>query len=272
MIDARSSEMNEYLLKHAIDVIYGTYGDRVSVDAKMKDLLKYGRNPSVTTSKATIWYTGKYLANEVYVGDNVNSIDSISSNNTGDTEVVRIEGHTMTGGNKTFVVQTVTLTGQTRAPLTTPLNRCTRVAHNDESSTNLVGEIYVYENTALSSGKPSDNSKIHLTVEAGFNQSEKASTSLSSTDYWIVTNFRCSLLSKATGAFADVALEIRRSGGVFRQIEDITCSSSHNGSFDFNPYIIVPKNSDVRLVGISDAAGGRDITGSIQGYLAKIIS
>ena len=87
---------------------------------------------------------------------------------------------TSTNQKKTFVTQSVTLNGQTRVALSTPIARSTlATVPNQDRAANLVGEIYVYEDTALSGGKPTDTTKIHLTVEAGKNQSEKASTSTS---------------------------------------------------------------------------------------------
>ena len=263
-IDAHS------LVNDAISRIYSDYGHVVSVRRKGKGLLKFGLNPNAGTSSATIWYTGQDEANETYVADNVNSIDTVSSNNAGDTEVITIEGHTMSGGNRTFAVQQATLNGQNKVTLTTPLNRCTRLYHSGLSSTDLVGEIYIYEDTSLTSGKPTDTSKIHLTVQAGKNQSEKASTSLSSTDYWIVTGMRGSILEKASTAYAEIQLQIRNVGGVFRDAEDIQASNSSSGVLTFVPYLIIPTNSDVRLVAVADS-NGRAVTGSLQGYLAKII-
>lgn len=261
---------NDPLIADALNRILVDYGVSVSVKNKAKNLLKFGRNPNVGSAATgyTIWYTGQDQANETYAADNTNPIDSVSSNNINDTEVISIEGHTMTGGNKTFVVQTATLQGQTRVPLTTPLNRCTRIRHAQQSATNLVGEIYAYQNTALTGGKPTNTVLIHLTVPAGQNNSEKASTSLSSEDYWIVTAIRASILEKATNIFADVALQIRPSGGVFVEIEDIEASSVASGILNFNPYLIVPANSDVRLVAVGSTTGV-DVAGSIQGYLAN---
>lgn len=260
---------NKYDIWHAEQIILSDFGDTVSVDEKKNNLLKFGRNTNVGSASTgyTIWYTGQDNAHETYVAANTNSIDSISSASGSDTIAVTVEGHTESGGDKTFVSQSVTLTGQTRAALNTPLNRVTRVYN--ESSTDLVGEVYVYENTSLTSGKPTDTTKIHLTVPAGKNQSQKASTSLSSVDYWIVTSFRGSVLEK-TAAFADVALQVRRSGQVFREIEDVAASEAGSGIFRFEPYLIVSKNADVRLVAISDSTS-RDVSGSIQGYLAKVI-
>lgn len=257
------------LIADALNRIQSDFGVTVSVKDKAKNLLKFGRNPNVGTASTgfTIWYTGQDQANETYVADNVNSIDSVSSNNAADTnKQVVIEGHTMSGGNRTFVTQNVTLQGQTRVPLTTPLNRSTRLANI--GSTDLVGEVYVYENTPLTGGKPTDTTKIHLTIRAGKNQSEKASTSLSSVDYWIVTGIRASVLEKAANVFVDVELQVRRSGGVFREIEDVEASSLASGILNFVPYLIIPANADVRLVGVASTTGV-DVTGSIQGFLAS---
>lgn len=256
------------LIAEALNRILDEFGVSVSVKNKAKNLLKFGRNPNVgsATTGYTIWYTGQDQAHETYAADNTNPIDSVSSNNAADTgKTAVIEGHTMSGNNRTFVSQVVTLLGQTRVPLVIPINRSTRLANS--GNTNFVGEVYVYQNTALAAGKPVDTTKIHLTVAAGRNQSEKASTSLSSTDYWIVTGFRGSVIEK-TAAFADVRLEIRRLGNVFREVEDVTASNSNAGILEFKPYLIIPANSDVRLVAVADGAA-TEISGSIQGFLAN---
>lgn len=175
---------------------------------------------------------------------------------------------TATDQNKTFLVQTKELTGQTRAILDTPLARLTRLNIRAQNrAVDTVGEIYGYENTSLTSGKPTDTTKIHITVPANKNQSEKASTSLSQSDYWIVTGFRGSLLEKSS-AFADVELQVREIGGVWRPVDDVATQTSP-GVFQFKPYTVIPKNADVRLVGTSDSTGNRDVSGSIQGYLAN---
>lgn len=129
-----SGGMSDADIKHAINLIYSTYGDRVSVDAKRKDLVKFGRNPAADTSAQTVWNQG---GNETYVS--TNAIDSISSSSTSDTGTVSIEGHTISGSDLTFVVQSKTLTGQTKATLDTPLARCTRVYNT--GTADFVGDI-----------------------------------------------------------------------------------------------------------------------------------
>lgn len=248
-------------------------GHIVSVEAKAKSLLKFGYNPNVGTdaTRHTVWYTGKYDAHETYADQNVNPIDSISSSNASDTEVMSVEGHTETDGNKTFVVQTPTLDGQNRVALSTPLNRVTRIKHAQQSATNLAGEIYCYQNTTISSGKPVDTTKIHLTIPAGENQSQKCSTSLSSTDYWIVTKISAGYLEKSGTNFADVRLEKRPSGGVFVPVSrGVTISTGREDDKKFAPYEIIAPNSDVRLTALASATS-QAINGDIDGYLAKII-
>ena len=269
LLDASDRE-----IAYAIRRIQKDYGDTVSVDSKAKILLKFGRNPNVqdATTGYTIWYTGQDDAHETYVAANTNSIDTLSCANasdTGSTKELTIEGHTESGGNKTFVVQTATPDGQNKVTLSTALNRVDKVYNS--GTADLVGEVYVYEDTSLTSGKPTDTTKIHLTIPAGTNESRKAAASVSSEDYWIITSFRGSLLERAT-SFADVSLQIRENGKVFREVEDVASSSSDTGIFEFKPYIIVPKNADVRLIGISDSNTGRDVSGTIQGYIAKIVT
>lgn len=271
VLNPLQAEIQDPNIMQSIRIIENDYGDTVSVVAKKKNLFKFGRNTNVGTSATgyTIWFTGQDQAHETYVAANTNSIDSISSSSGSDNSgvTVTIEGHTETGSAKTFVSQTATLNGNTRVPLTTSLNRCTRVFVNGSQSN--VGELYVYENTSLSTGKPSDTTKIHATVPATKNQTEKASTSLSNTDYWIITKFDASLLTKTSNVYAEVEIQVRLNGKVFRPIcQPIAVGAGDSREFSFKPYLIVPKNSDVRLVAIGSASCS--VSGGMQGYLASV--
>jgi hypothetical protein len=205
------------------------------------------------------------IDNETYVGTNI--ITHFSSSSASDTEIIKVEGHTVDGsGNFTFAVQTVTLVGQTKTALTTPLARVTRVVNT--GSTDLIGNIYIYQDDTVSAGVPTTGAKVHLIVEAGLNNSEKASTTISSNDYWILTSFYGDCLEK-TAAFGILHLEIREKGGVFVNKVDISCSTNARGVHEFKPYLVVPKNSDVRLR-CSASATNKDFSGGIQGLLASV--
>ena len=249
-------------IRHAIRVVHATYGDRVSVDVKNKDLLKFGRNLDVGTSRATVMNLPSGQLHETYVSDN--TITHFASANAGDTQELVVEGHTTDGSGFTFVTQTVTLAGQTKTALTTPLARATR-AHNN-GATDLTGPVYFAQDVTFTGGVPQTASAVHLIIPAGANQTEKCATTLGDSDYWLISNAYADV-SEKTAAFADFQLEVRRFGKVFRQQVDFTASTNGQGIVRFDPLFIVPPNSDVRLTAVADGAGTA-VSGGIQGFLA----
>ena len=254
-------------LHHAEDIILSEFGDVVSVHDKSKDLLKFGRNELVDTTPCTIMSLPAGITNETYVTSDL--INSIISTSALDTHEVVIEGHTSADGGLTFnfVAQTLTLTGQTAVALTTPLTRVSRCYNNNSSE--LVGVVSITETDTYTAGVPDTDTKVHLQISAGKQQSNKASTTMSNTDYWIITRFYCDYLKKTAG-FADVELQVRLPGKVFRERVTIGCSEGARGVHDFIPYFICPKNADIRLVATAGAAN-TPISGGIQGTLAVVV-
>ena len=261
-----SSQINGVWMQHAIEVIYGTYGDVVSVQDKDKDLLKFGRTEEVQTAKTTIMANKTGIYNETYVSTNV--IDTLSSSAVADTEPVTVEGHTVDGsGNFTFIVQSTTLTGRNKVVLTTPLARMTRIYNTGASD--LVGTVYGYQETAITNGVPIDGTKVHIVIPINLNQSEKCSTTISNNDYWLITSIRGGVIEKTLN-YGDFHLEVRLKGGVFRDVQDFTAGSGSDGGYKFEPYLIIPPNADVRLRAVS-SANGKEMSGSIQGILATVV-
>ena len=250
--------------------VYSTYGQRVSIDAKAKSLLKFGKSGdlSSTAGLQTVWSVD---GNETYISDNL--IDRVISSSTSDTQEVTIEGHTIEGAGVdakfTFVVQTATLSGQTPIALTTPLARVSRV--NNNSSTEVVGVVSVYQNSAVTGGVPNDTTKIHINIPLGFQQSFKAATTFSNTDYFFLTGCYGAVSQKQTAA-ADFYLELREVGKSFRQIACLTASSS-GGSFniELDPAIIIPRNADVR-VRCTTGTNNAVVFTNFRGYLAKVVT
>lgn len=241
--------------------IKNDYGVDVSINQKAKGLRKFGRNNDLNTSTfETVWMNGGH---EVYATGN--TIDTISSTSTGDAQQVKIEGHTLSGGNLIFSVQTKTLTGQIKAVLGTPLYRATRLYNI--GATNFAGTVRVYEDTAISGGAPTDTTKVHLTASGDRNQSEKASTSISSTDFWIIDHFYGSVSAKGAGR-VEFNIQVRESGSVFRSLLNI--STSDNFSVEVTPNLIVPPNADVRIIAKASAAN-MECEAGIDGLLAKVI-
>lgn len=267
---ARSLNFDNPQLEHAINVIKKNYGDNVSVSVKSKDLLKFGRNTAVGTSEATVMTLAGSEVEETYVSGN--DITHFASSASGDTSIeIVVEGHTISGSDLTFSTQTVTLNasnGQTKTALTTPLARITRAYNNN--GTELTGNVYFAEDVTFTAGVPQTDSAVHLIIPAGQQQSRKCSTSISSTDYWIITTATFACLEK-TSAFTSFVIESRVIGKVFRPISSDYSAASSGGTtiIKFDPYVIVPKNSDVRVQAVASASG-TDVEASIQGYLAQI--
>jgi len=259
---------SNWWIKHAQDVIYNTYGDTVSVDAKKKDLFKFGRTTCTTAATEYTVMTLDTVASETYVSTNI--IDSISCANNSATNSMVVEGHTISGSNLTFVSQTVALTGQTEKALTTPLCRVTRAYNND--TTALGGAVYIYDNTGvtLASGVPDIKAQIHLIIANGDEQSFKCATAISSVDYFIITRLIGSVRGK-TAASVDFKLKVREFGKVFREQAEFTVGATGSSAIEltFEPYIIVPKNADVIITATSDT-NSSVVDAAMDGVLAIV--
>ena len=264
----RIYEVPDGRLVQAEREIQATFGDVVSIDKKAKSLLKFGKSAELTSNTLeTIW---SYGGNETYISDNL--IDSISSSNAADNEEIYLECHTVTGTGTdqkfTFMTQVVSLNGRTRVPLPSPVARVSTIYNNN--GIELLGSVYVYQDTPLTNGVPQDRTKVHAHIAQGFQQSFKAATTFSDGDYYILTGGFGSVSNKQA-ASVDFYLEVRSAGKVFRQGAAVSASST-GGSWEINldPCIIIPKNSDIRIT-CETATQNAVVFGSFKGYLAKVI-
>jgi hypothetical protein len=280
--------VTNYYLELAIHDIKSDYGDTVSILEKNKNLVKFGRSEQVdnTAGGTSIMTLPSGVRHEADIYENL--IDSVSSSNVADAgKTLVVEGHYFNGNDDlVFHVQDVTLDATnpttTAAALSQPLGRTTRAYLKNSGvfgspQSDLQGDIYFYDDTGgvtLSGGVPSVPAQVHMMIRAGQNKTEKACTSVSAEDYWIVVGVYADMLDKATSASAELALETRdvKNGGVFLKQFDLKCSHSGSAFRVSEPYIVVPKNYDIRLIGIGDSAGARSVSAGIFGVLAKVVS
>ena len=266
-------------IQYAVDQIYSDYGDRVIV--KPKQLRKFGHNPSIAAdTKSTVARFQDNLANETFATGN--TVDYIVSDNASDTGIVGVEGHAVDGsGNMSFVSQNATLNGTTPVALTTPMfrgNRITRPKGTFASpSTDLVGNIYLYDSaaaTGVTAGVPDVAAATKVMIPAGYQQSEKCATSISYADYWVITKFEAGTSRDGPqDAIVDVDLEYREIGGVWRPVglERRLISSAVAPPELLLPYVIIPKNCDVRMIATSTASATK-VVGRVAGQLLSIVS
>lgn len=270
--DARSFQnvatIQDFWATQAMRKILNDHGDKVYITSG--DLLKFGRTLNADSGvKTTVMYLEGTERHETLVDDN--SIDTISSSDGTDDQIITIVGHTITAGNKVEITQNATLNGQTKVVLTTPLSRVNRAYNND--TTVFAGSLYIYEDGAITAGVPNTDNEVHMTVLAAEQQSEKAATATDYNEYLIITRMVMSV-NRATSSASnvDIELEIQRPNNVFRPvIAPITLRTASTTSIqvDLGPYIIVPKNSDVRVVATS-SANDTVVTAGFFGIHARV--
>ena len=172
----------------------------------------------------------------------------------------------------------MTGTSTTAVTLSTPLARVTRAFVYGSSGLPASSIAYVYDSTVATGttgGVPDVPAATKLTIQAEEQQSEKAATSISSQDYWIVTGFYAAI-QKTSGSSTEAIVRLRHRvlGNVLRtQAPKIFLSSDGTlyENITFDPFLIIPKNSDVELT-IEAGASGTQVSAGINGYLAKVVS
>lgn len=254
-------------LQRAIDEVATFDGVTISITDKNKSLRKFGERTSLSTTSSTL---GEFAGEAHETLLSTNGITSIVSSNAADTMTVRIEYHTISGNDLTFGVQTATLNGQTAVTLGTACARVSRLTV--QGTTEAQGAIYVYEGGSITAGVPDDATEVHLQLLAGQQNSFKAATSISSVDYFIVTEVTASLLS-ATNLECDIDLETKSTTGVWQVALEYAIATAGTTTFfiPLDPPLIIPSNTDIRLVG-KMASGTADVSGKFGGYLASVVT
>lgn len=267
----------------AIEAIYGSYGDIVSVHEKKKLLNKFGRTENADSGVVTT--VGRFQGTEVNeTFATTNSVDRFVSTSTNDTGIYTVEGHYFDGSNDLiFATQDVTANGQTPVALGTSLCRANRMYPKlgtfGSPSEDPEGVLSVYDSTIATSapsGVPSDATATKLVLDGttSRNQTEKCASSVSSTDYFIVTEIYAAVTRTGPqNAKVDIELEYRQKGGIFRPLGlELNIDQAANGFIhdEMNPPLIIPKNSDFRLVAVSNT-DNTIVVGYVNGWLAKIV-
>ena len=258
-------------LNLAQERILESFGDRVSIISRRKSLRKWGRNENVGTSKSVIMTLPGSETEETL--PTTNAITAVSSSSNSDTQnIILVEGIYISGSDYIFDADTSTqtLTGRTDITLNQALFRANRA----RLSSPAVGDIYFHEGGATTNGVPDDDTTVHMMIPAGETQTQKASTAISSNEYWIITQITASILEK-TASYAQFRIEYKPFNDTsFYPLMQWIAVSSQGGArivdlSDSTP-IIIPKESDVRMVAIADGAS-TDCSGGISGYLATVL-
>jgi hypothetical protein len=220
---------------------------------------KFGVNGNLTSGvKRDLWDFGAADAGNIdytYPVDGTAPINTISSSNALDQQDVTIGGLDING---TKTIQTVTLNGQTKATLTTPLWRVYRMINSDvtnqaDRTIGFNGNVYLYEDTAITAGVPDDPSKVKGYIFDGNNQTQMALYTIPKgfTGYIIGGSVK---MTKKQSAAVVYQTWFRQFGSVFRLIDTSALNSVGTGvSLGLNPIPqMIPEKTDIVLAAESD--------------------
>jgi hypothetical protein len=198
---------------------------------------------------------------EIYTFSTTADIDTISSSINGDTQDILITG---LDTNWAVVSQTITLTGQTKSLLSTPLIRVYRM--QNVGSTDLTGIVYIYPDTAITNGVPNDTTTIRGIINDGNNQTLTTIMPVPSGKTAYLTKWFCTLSGKV-GGIIDVHLSFRPFGGVFQVKESIAIIGAGSSSYiyGYETPLSFPEKGDFKITADADTinmkcSAGFDLT------------
>lgn len=177
---------------------------------------KFGNAPDFDPSDlfVSIWDGADDLGLNLmqYVYSTAVDIDSISSSNAGDTQILEIDGLD-TSYNR--VIQTKALSGQARVALDTSLIRVFRV--KNIGSVDLAGVAYCYVNTAIVLGVPTDTTKVRALILVGNNQTNMAIFTVPAGQTGYMRDWYAATSGARKTSVHTVKLKARPFGQVFQQ-------------------------------------------------------
>jgi len=214
---------------------------------------KFGETgPNIDTADGLVdVWSGVANANcsKNYVYSTTADIDSISSSSASDTVVINVQG---LDTNWDLTTQSITLQGQTRVALTTPLIRVFRMYN--ENGTPLVGTVYCYVNTTISGGVPTTPTPIRAIIDIGEEQTLMALYTIPNGKTGYLVQGDVGLYSKLAG-YSHGHFAIRLFGKVFRTQRTFGLSTTGTTSrpFVFKIPLPIPAKTDIRVRADSSA-------------------
>jgi len=217
----------------------------------LRAIHKFGFNSDVdtTTEPEHVWdYGGDYTYSTTA------AIDTISCSSVADTQNIAVIG---LDENWLEVTQVVTLDGQTKVTLPTPLIRVSRMVNisNDQTdiAADLVGNCYLYEDTAISGGVPTDPAMIRAMMQNGNNQTLMALYTIPANYTGYIVRWTAAIANKSATKMEFVG-RARDFGGVFTNqiLGSVSDAGSSSVSNDFPIPIAISPKTDVDVLAYTD--------------------
>lgn len=199
---------------------------------------KFGENPDVNGVMEDVWSQGG-----MYVYSTTADIDTISSSNIGDGQQITIVGQL---ADNTEVTQTATLNGQSKVTLSTPLFRVYRAFNI--GSTDFAGDVYIYPDTAIVTGVPTNPAFIRVKIISDSNQTEMALYTIPKGKQGFFLGGYVSMNNSLANNFATFTWRLRLLGQVFRVQSRISCTGSGASHWAYHydiPNGPIPAGTDI---------------------------
>jgi len=196
------------------------------------------------------------------------NIDSLSSSNDADIQDIEVQG---LDSNFNIVVQTITLTGQTRVALTTDLIRVFRL--KNVGSVNLVGVCYCFVNVATTGGVPNTLGNIRAQISNGNNQTLMALFTIPNDTVGYLDSFGANSSGVRKSSAYQVDLFARPFGQVFqlkhRRAFDDSISSGTEKEYDVPERFTAKTDLVIRVNALTAAVTEANISASFDLILVK---
>lgn len=201
-----------------------------------------GTDFDIADGSAVVW-DGMSLVTKIpaYTFSATADIDSLSSSSASDTTNILVRG---LDEDWNEVDQILTLNGQTRVALTTPLIRITRMVN--DGAVGFVGNVFCYVNGAITAGVPNTDADVRAIIAIGNNQTLMAVFSVPSGRRALMTSIVNEYTARKTGA-ATYKLKTRDFGKTFvlQHIGGVSFSGSSHATHLFEPPLVLEEKTDI---------------------------
>lgn len=214
---------------------------------------KFGDNPSIASgTPADIW---DYAAEPGYTFSDASPITHISGSNAGDAQVIEVQGLDFTTWK--LVNQSIQLNGQNKVALDSPLIRFFRGFNSN--GTPLLGNVYIYEDTAIVAGVPTDTTKVRGYISVAENQTLMAIYTIPAGKTGYLLRASSSISKSPTAANAIFTGKIRLFEGIFRT------QLRHNLSSTGSSYVELNAGKFAKYPEKTDLLGHAEVSASGTG-------
>lgn len=226
---------------------------------------KFGVVPSVGVADppVDIWEFGASQVEYIFPVWGTAPIDTLSSDNVADTMDITVVGLDINGLE---VQQTVTLLGQAKVTLPTPLWRVYRMWNAGENlvtgqSPAITGTVYCYEDTAIVNGIPQDADAVRAVIIDGNNQTQMMIYTVPADAQGYMTRGETGIQKGGNQVgSATVQFRVRPFGGTFRTSKTVGLISEGNSYFstERHPFQVIPPLTDIKAT-VVDVTGNNPV-------------